>query len=276
MSGYKDEQLDGHRRIIEPRPAIATAQVAQGSYDSRSLSRTQHYEYFMPAAVETSQRLPLLVLLHGAAGCSLDWDRHTRLRRYVAAAPIIVVCPDGDDAWYTNAANGGECREDDIVQDLLPHLEATLPLMPYPHRGIGGFSMGGYGAVKIALKYPGLFRTAVAHSGAFDGPARPDLDRVFGHAERNIPFRKEQSVYWLAETALCRPPADRPALLLDCGLSDPLLTENRRFSDHLNYIGFTHDYREWRGHHSWPYWDRAFRTRLPELLNLVNPRPCAV
>jgi len=208
----------------------------------------------------------LLLLLHGLNGCYKDWMEHTRLARHLRGRDIIVVCPDGGNGWYTNAAGDGERREDDLVHDLLPALEADLPLLPAPARAIEGASMGGYGAVKLAMKHSNLFRCAVSHSGAVNAASSPNLDAIFGDQDRDSAFRKNESLLSLAEQALCRLPTERPQLMLDCGLNDPLLAANRAFSEHLNFIGYGHTYRELAGHHTWPYFDRAFRSALPAIL----------
>ena len=251
-----------------PCPA-ASAQHAylNAEYFSQALGRSQPYGCFLPPAWERGEYLyPLLILLHGVAGDWHDWERYTRITRYLTGKPLIVVCPDGGDGWYSNAVNNGERREDDIIEELLPHLEAAYPVTRGGRAAIGGLSMGGYGAVKLALKYPRHFPIAFSHSGAFDITLRPDRHPVFGEPDNDASFRRRENPAWLAEQALCRLPLERPKLYLDCGASDPLLEANRGFSSHLNYIGYGHTYREMPGHHTWPYWDRAFRTVLPELL----------
>jgi putative tributyrin esterase len=258
-------------RTSGPDAEYPQIEIRTRAYVSKALGRSQPYACYCPVGSEHSgRRYPLLVLLHGVTGNWQDWGRYTRLTRYLLGNEIIVVCPDGGDGWYTNAVDEGERREDDIMSDLLPHLEATLPLVPGAARAIGGLSMGGYGAVKLALKYPEQFQVAVSHSGAFDMTARPQPHTVYGNSQIHAPFRRKESVYWLAEQALCRPPAKRVKILLDCGVSDPLVEANRRFSAHLNYIGYGHTYREMPGHHTWPYWDRAFRTILPDVLKDLN------
>jgi S-formylglutathione hydrolase FrmB len=248
-----------------------TVAFEERSYDSRSLGRRQPYACFLPpGAAHSGRAYPLLILLHGVTGDFADWARYTRLARYLQGEELIVVCPDGDEGWYTNGVNSGERREDDILEDLLPHLERTLPLLPWPARAIGGLSMGGYGAVKLALKHPVAFRVAVSHSGALDITSRPEPHAVFGDAAAHAAERRLEDPRWLAEQALSRPPAERPQLFLDCGAADPLAVVNRTFSDHLNFIGYGHTYREMPGHHTWPYWDRAFRTVLPDLMRVLR------
>lgn len=237
-----------------------------GTYLSRALAREQSYAYFTPTADKDVQTYPLLVLLHGYDGDYRHWATFTRLARYAARYEMVIAFPDGGNGWYTNTADSSARYEDDLIQDFLPHLQATLPIAsPGKSWAIGGLSMGGYGAVKLALKHPSLFSLAVSHSGALDKPHTPTGHPVFGDPQADAAFRKSESVYALAELALCRWPTERPRLMLDCGLSDELLESNRRFKDHLTFIGYPHQYREMEGYHTWPYWDRALKTALPEI-----------
>ena len=237
-----------------------------GAYFSQALGREQPYLYLLPYGYTPKRTYPLLVMLHGMNSDYQAWTHYTRLARYVAAYDLVVACPDGGVGWYTNAANGGERREDDITQDFVSHLKETFSLVP-PGRGwgIGGLSMGGYGAVKIALKHPHLFPVAVSHSGALEKMQTASVHPVFGDPEAERALRHRENPFWLIEQALCRLPTERPRLHLDCGTEDSLLTENRRFVDHLNFVGYPCTYRELPGQHTWPYWDRAFKTLLPEL-----------
>ena len=239
--------------------------VQIGSYYSQALGREQPFAYLLPPGYDptTTKRYPLLVMLHGLNGNSLDWTTHTRIERYVAEEELVVAFPDGGNGWYTNAFDGSGRYEDDLLQDFLPHLQATFPLLiPGKDWCIGGLSMGGYGAIKLALKHPHLFLRAFSHSGAFEA-TRKETHPVFGDPQTHASFRRAENPFALAELALCRLPTERPRLSLDCGLQDELVLEtNRRFHQHLNFIGYLHTYQETRGYHSWPYWDRAFRAAI--------------
>src|SRR5215467_15912618 len=150
-----------------------------GTYYSQALEREQPYAWLAPAdsaeGIVAAQSYPLLVMLHGHDGSYLDWPTRTRIARYAAAYALILVFPDGGNGWYTNAADGSARCEDDLIQDCLQTLQEKLPLQP-PGRGwgIGGLSMGGYGAVKLALKHPHLFSVGFSHSGAFEKPMAPE------------------------------------------------------------------------------------------------------
>lgn len=184
---------------------------------------------------------------------------------------MVVAFPDGgENGWYTDGLNG-ERYEADLLEGFLPSLQERVRLCPSGKAwGIGGFSMGGYGAVKIALKHSGLFGLALSHSGAFAITQTPEVHPVFGDPETDVAFRKQEGVFWLAEQALCRLPTERPRLLLDCGVKDHLLEASRRFSEHLNFIGYGHTYVEKPGEHTFPYWNRAIREILPEIAQKIS------
>jgi S-formylglutathione hydrolase FrmB len=83
--------------------------------------------------------------------------------------------PEADDSYYTNLAGRPEDRyEDYIVQDLISDVESRFPVASgADHRAIVGVSMGGFGAVKIALRHPEMFAFAGGISSAIDVPSRP-------------------------------------------------------------------------------------------------------
>lgn len=247
--------------------------ILSGSYYSNSLQKNQPYSYTIPNSnsIVKSKVFPLILLLHGRDAHHEDWGSHTRLARYAAANEAVFVCPEGGNGWYTNSVDGFERYEDDIINDLIPQIQQTLPVMDPGRRwAVGGFSMGGYGAIKLALTHFKLFSTAFSHSGALDKPMQPKISPVFGDPEIDLGFRRSESLTTQTELALCRLPTERPYLYIDCGTKDELLESNRSFVNHLRFIGYPHEYEELIGCHTWPYFDRAFRTVLPKVMQRVG------
>ncbi len=248
-----------------PAPVLLERQ-----YISKALGCTQPYACYLPAdhRAHADKRYPVLVMLHGSGCDHTSWSRMTRIGVYLSNYDIVTIFPFGKEGWYTNGINfDGESRfEDDIVLDLAAETMRATPALPAGrHWAVAGMSMGGYGAIRLALKFPEMFSCAVSHGGALDRMMRGDVHPVFGDPVQNAVFRKEQSPIWLVEQLMCRFPVQRPNLFLDCGASDPLLEVNRSFSNHLRFLGYHHRYTEASGHHTWPYWNRAFRTVLPDL-----------
>lgn len=85
-------------------------------------------------------------------------------------SPVIVVSPDNfnkyQGSWFTNSSLAGNW-EDFNVKDVVSYIDFIFRTIPRPEsRGISGWSMGGYGAVKFAMKYPDVFGTLYSISGA--------------------------------------------------------------------------------------------------------------
>ena len=137
---------------------------------SRSLNRDVHYLVLLPRNYAAGRRFPVLYLLHGLYGDYKNWDTRTHLESAARSLPVLIVTPDADDSWYTNSAtNPADKFEDYIAKDLISEIDRKFRTIPQKRsRAIAGLSMGGYGAVKLALKYPDLFAFAGSLSGAFN------------------------------------------------------------------------------------------------------------
>jgi len=207
---------------------------------------------------------PVLYLLHGLSDDHTIWMRFTRLELYVRNLPLIVVMPQGFRGFYTNQHQGPEYATY-IAKDLPYFIERQFRVRS--ERGarcIGGLSMGGYGALRIALAYPDRYVSAHSHSGAFalkprkDGPvSMKEFRQIFGPRPVNTPH----DLRYLARQ-LKRRRGAIPRLSIDCGTEDFLLEDNRRFSKDLTRMTVPHEYREFPGAHNWDYWDCHIRDAL--------------
>jgi len=225
------------------------------NFHSPALAKACSMTVIVPEGSVGQPPFPVCYLLHGLLDDHTSWARQTSIERHVAGLPLIVVMPDGGRGFYCDAVDG-PAYERHLLDDVIGFVDRTFHTMPERQgRVIGGLSMGGYGAIKLALKYPQLFCSAVSHSAALDVQRRlerpevaAEMRRIFGPAPGGGP----NDPYALAATI------DRtllPALRLDCGLEDGLLEENRAFHRHLEQLGIPHEYAECPGAHTWEYWD---------------------
>jgi S-formylglutathione hydrolase FrmB len=205
---------------------------------------------------------PVFYLLHGLSDDHSMWCRRSNIERHVANVPMIVVMPSVLRGWYTNSiANKQYAYEDHIIKDVVPLVDRMYPtIASRKGRVVGGLSMGGYGAVKLALKFPEMFCSSTSHSGALmimheerknAGAAddwKKELLAIFGARHKGGP----NDLVALAKKC---PPKLRPALRIDCGVDDFLIQDNRRFHDILEKTGYAHEYQEFPGAHTWDYWD---------------------
>ncbi|OGX68624.1 MAG: hypothetical protein A2189_05670 [Paenibacillus sp. RIFOXYA1_FULL_44_5] len=118
--------------------------------------------------------------------------------------------------------------------------------------------MGGYGAFVLALRNPDVFGAAVSLSGALGSSVDMD-DNLFmqGNFARMIgprkgPYAAAHDVYRLAQTRLDE--NRMPNLYFNCGKQDFLYEHNLAFHETLQKIDYAHDYEEFEGEHTWPYW----------------------
>lgn len=207
---------------------------------------------------------PVLYLLHGLSDDHTAWMRNTSIARYVSGLPLIVVMPDGGRGFYCDALQGF-AHETAIVGDLMGFIDKMLPTIPSREgRALAGLSMGGYGALKLALGHPDKFCAAVSHSGAPDfahinpDPNHHEFGRIIGENSIGGPH----DLYGLAERFASGELGPWPALRLDCGTEDFLLEMNRNFTAHLKNLGLPHEYQEFPGAHEWSYWDLHIQETL--------------
>ncbi|MBA2481092.1 MAG: prolyl oligopeptidase family serine peptidase [Planctomycetes bacterium] len=194
--------------------------------------------------------------LHGLSDDHTAWQRRTSIERYADRYGIIVAMPDGARSFYANAPDSPDRYEDHILETVAL-VDRMFRTIDGPHaRGIGGLSMGGYGAMKLGLKHPRVFGSIAAHSACMDmrayhrDRAFPDLAHFFGPT-----FPKSEDVFALA-TASRRSRSARPRIRIDCGIADFLIDHNRRMHRHLDRLGIAHEYQEFPGEHNWEYWDQ--------------------
>ncbi len=203
---------------------------------------------------------PVLYLLHGLSDDHTAWTRRTSLERYVGGLPLIVVMPNGERSFYTDAVDRPlAAYETHLTQDIVGFVDRTFRTIPTrAGRVTAGLSMGGYGALKLALKHPDLFCAAVSHSGAVD-VGRRDFSGDDNWAREWRPIfgaKPEGGMDDLFALAPGLDLANIPALRIDCGVDDFLIESNRAFDAHLTKLGVAHEYAEHAGEHNWNYWNR--------------------
>lgn len=262
-----------------PPPELKHLVYHEKGFESPALGGKQAtYGVFLPkgydAEENADEQYPLVIWLHG-----MREDQRRFLERGGAEVldemigsgaipPLVFVCADGDrDSFWTNAIAKDAQYEDLVTEDLLSHLEQTYRIRKdRAGRAITGVSMGGYGALKIALKEPSRFGIVAAHSAALLSPdpeqlfedypwlrRRSDLvAEIFGEPLDAERYRAE-NVLWMAEH-LDPEKLDGLKIYFDCSEGDRygFHSTNRQLHELLEEREIPHTWRSVEGSgHSW-------------------------
>ncbi len=206
--------------------------------------------------------VPVLYLLHGLSDDCTIWERRTSIERYATEKGIAVVMPEVRRSFYADEAVGEAYWT--FVAEELPRIVARTFRVSTAREDtfVAGLSMGGFGALKLALNHPERFAAAASLSGAVDLTSM-DLDwtgtlaqRVWGG--REISGTADDLLGLLGK----RDPAELPALFLDCGTEDQLIDQNRRFLAAAEKAEVEVASRLRPGAHTWEFWDEGIQDVL--------------
>jgi putative tributyrin esterase len=213
-----------------------------------------------------------LYFLHGANSGPEEIMERSNVVDLASAEHLIVVIPEADNSYYTNAQHLPHARWEDAITTDLPRDIATNFCIRQgrEHVGISGISMGGYGAIKLALKHPDLYSFVGVMSGPLDITRRsPSLRRwsqttrtwsIFGYFEST---RRNEDVFDLLHR---KPPRPDVRWFASSGKDDPLKPINLQFSTQLNEHGFSLNLTTTPGGHDWQSWNIA----MPQLFKTAE------
>ncbi|MEU4419711.1 alpha/beta hydrolase family protein [Actinoplanes sp. NPDC024001] len=253
--------------------------VIRCDFDSEALELSTSMTVLLPDGDDaerpggsTKNPPPLLYLLHGLTDDHTGWTRFTSVERYARERGLAVVMPQVHRSFYANEAYG--MRFWDFLSAELPGIVNRFFRVSGRREDtfVAGLSMGGYGAIKWALREPERFAAAATLSGALDMAYMQEHDRrphmralvarVF--ADRHVAGGEEDLLHLVRV-------ADRaalPRLMLRCGAEDHLLAQNRRFVQACARAGVELDAAFGPGAHTWEYWDQ----QLPGVLDWLIKR----
>ncbi|MCM3128257.1 alpha/beta hydrolase [Paenibacillus provencensis] len=241
------------------------------------LNTTMHVilpqQTFSQIGVDTKQGhgpYPTLYLLHGLSDDDSIWLRRTSIERYASAMGIAVVMPNGYRSFYTDMAEGSKYYT--YITEEVPKLARSFfPLSSAREDNfVAGLSMGGYGAMKIALSRPEEYAAAASLSGAVDMAAHYDKLKVHEEA-RSVEFKRifgdkiegtENDLLHLLKEC-DQQPGPKPKLFQCCGTEDFLYEDNLSFRSAAEQTRLDFTYTEGPGEHEWGYWD----ARIQDVLN---------
>ncbi len=246
--------------VNPPKPGQLPEGVTHRTFRSAALGRDVGYCIYLPPgyATDTTHRYPVIYNLHGAGGNELHAFSSARaLHDGIVAgrwpAMILVLPNGGSHTFYKNSADGKLPAETLIVRELLPHIDATYrTVASRAGRAIEGYSMGGRGATRLAMKYPELFCSLhnqagnIIHLLDLYDPKKPDAypNNYLGPDRARY---EENDVYALIKKNAAAIKAGT-RILITCGTRDDgHLPTIRDYHAALLAAGIDHTYHEVEG-----------------------------
>ncbi len=262
--------------------------IEERTIKSALLGKTVKYTVYLPADYDKAERnYPVVYLLHGYTDDNTGWLQFGEVNRYADQAiaagtipPMIIIMPNGDSSWYINSYDGKEKYEDFFVKEFMPAIEKNYRIKAEKkYRGIAGLSMGGFGTLMYALKYPQLFVAAAPLSAAvFDDNAietMPDknYESVFGQLfGRGLKGKDRLNKSWYDNSVLkiiettSADDLKKVRYWIDCGDDDFLTKGNSLLHIAMTDKKVPHEYRVRDGAHTWTYW----RTGITDALQFIG------
>ncbi len=253
--------------------AWAAGRVECNSIQSKVLGQSVRYCALLPASFDTekTRRYPVLYYLHGLGDSEQSllnlggWNLIESLRDKGKIGEFLIFAPEGGRSFYINSRDAKLLYEDFFIREFIPAMESKYRARAgRASRAITGVSMGGYGALHMALKYPQMFSAVSSHMAALIKQIPPaltdarDLGRglsflgeVFGRPfdrafwDRNSPFTLAREAKNLAGMKIYFDCGDQDAYGFDDGA--------RAFHELLQSLGVAHEFHIYPGGHDWQF-----------------------
>lgn len=211
------------------------------------------------------KEMPVVYLLHGYSGDYKDWtSKAADVKNLADLYNILIVCPDGGyGSWYWDSPLSKEFQyETWVAKELVSIIDAKYKtIKDRKGRAITGLSMGGHGALYLAMKHQDVFGAAGSMSGGVDirpFPKNWDMaKRIGSYAENKDKWEQNTVVNMLH---LLTP--NTLKLIIDCGTEDFFYQVNENLHEALLYRNIAHDYITRPGGHNWPYWNNAVKYQM--------------
>jgi len=252
-----------YRNAVLSEPLAGGVRLA--TLYSPALRRRADLTLYVPE-VRSGDRLPLLVLLHGVYGSHWNWwvlGKAPEIAREMTEAgeirPFAIAMPS--DGLWRDGSGYVPHREFDaeawIAEDVPGFLDEFVPGIETEQFYLAGLSMGGFGALRLGMKYAERVKGISAHSSV---TRVEELGRFVNEPLEEYQASGAENVsilHWAATNRAALPP-----IRFDCGREDSLLEANRELHTALHEQGIPHTYEEFDGGHTWDYWQAHVRETL--------------
>jgi len=226
---------------------------------SPSMNKTIKAVVVTPDNYNKNNAYPVFYLLHGYSGNYSNWVKAKAVIDAADRYQMIIVCPDGGyGSWYWDSPIDEEYKyETYISKELISWIDEKYATIPSPKgRAIAGLSMGGHGALYLAIKHPDIFGAAGSMSGGVDIRPFPHNWEIAKRLGKYSEYPDRWENYTVMNMLhLIEPNALK--IIIDCGTQDIFFKVNEELHKEMLYYNISHDYISRPGGHNWQYWENA-------------------
>ena len=223
-----------------------------------------------------SNRFPVVYLLHGYSGDYANWvTKAPDILQSVDENKFLVVCPDGAfSSWYFDSPVDTAMKyETNVTLEIPAYIDAHYrTITDRKARAITGLSMGGHGALYLAIRHENIFGAAGSMSGGVDIRPFPDswdIKKVLGDFTTHQDNWNNNTVINMVDTLT----NGVLAITFDCGVDDFFLQVNRNLHQKLLDKKIDHDYIERPGGHNGVYWKNSIDYQVLFFSKFFNASP---
>ena len=251
---------------------VQAQQVDTVSVYSPAMNREVKNVIILPSGYDSSTtEYPVVYLLHGYGDNHQSWlTIQPELPELASRYGMILVCPDGSNSWYWDSPVNPEIRYETYVSsELIPYIDTHYKtIRDKSGRAITGLSMGGHGAMWLAIRHQDTFGACGSTSGGVDIRPFPEeweikdlLGEYYTNGERWDEYTVMNQLYKI-----------RPglAIIIDCGTEDFFYGVNEKLHRELCYRNIKHDYISRPGIHDYPYWRLSITYQLQFFSDFFN------
>ena len=212
----------------------------------------------------SKESLPVVYVIHGFSDNYKKWDENANVGRFADQYNMIIITPDGGyDSWYFDAPEDPTYRyETFISKELIKYIDSHYKTIPEKKmRAITGQSMGGHGAMYLAIRHKDIFGSVGSTSGGLD--IRP-FPKNWGISKR-LGTIEEHPENWEKHTVINVVDSLKNGelnIVFDCGYDDFFYQVNCNMHEKLLKMGIAHDFFRRPGNHSWGYWSNSIQYHM--------------